>query len=84
MVGQRIGFTETSPVIDVVKILRLGAMTSEDFMIPFLKEKESLKDGHVLKEKIVEMAELGIFKEARENPDKNYLIFLDRQICPAV
>lgn len=83
MEGQRIGFSADAPIIDKVKILRLGAMSSEDFIIPFLKEREVVVDGHVLKEKVVETAELSIFKEAKDNPDKNYLIFLDRQICPA-
>lgn len=82
MKGQRIGFDKNSPVIDEVVILRLGAMSTEDFMIPHVKEREVLRDGHVLKEKVVEMAELSVFKEAKENPNKNYLIFLDKQPCP--
>ncbi len=77
MKGKRIGYTKNSPIIDEVIILRLGAMSSEDFMIPFVKEREILKNGHVLKEKVVDMAELSVFKQAKENPDKNYLIFLD-------
>ena len=77
MVGQKIGFSADSPVIDKVKILRLGAMSSEDFIIPFLKEREINENGKIIKEKVVETAELSIFKEAKENPNKNYLIFLD-------
>ena len=83
MKGQKIGFTENSPVIDEVVVLRLGAMSSEDFIIPFVKERETLKDGHKLKEKVVETAELSIFKAAKDNPHKNYLLFLDKQPCPA-
>ena len=83
MKGQKIGFTENSPVIDEVVVLRLGAMSSEDFIIPFVKERETLKDGHKLKEKVVETAELSIFKVAKDNPHKNYLLFLDKQPCPA-
>ena len=83
MKGNRIGYTKNSPIIDEVIILRLGAMSSEDFMIPFVKEREILKNGHVLKEKVVDMAELSVFKQAKENPEKNYLIFLDKQPCPA-
>ena len=77
MKGQKIGFTENSPVIDEVVVLRLGAMSSEDFIIPFVKEREIVKDGHKLKEKVVETAELSIFKAAKDNPHKNYLLFLD-------
>lgn len=84
MKGQKIGFTENSPVIDEVVVLRLGAMSSEDFIIPFVKERETVKDGHKLKEKVVETAELSIFKAAKDNPHKNYLLFLDKQPCPAV
>ena len=83
MKGKRIGYTKNSPIIDEVIILRLGAMSSEDFMIPFVKEREILKNGHVIKEKVVDMAELSVFKQAKENPEKNYLIFLDKQPCPA-
>ena len=82
MKGKRIGYTKNSPIIDEVIILRLGAMSSEDFMIPFVKEREILKNGHVIKEKVVDMAELSVFKQAKENPEKNYLIFLDKQPCP--
>ena len=83
MKGKKIGYTKNSPVIDEVVILRLGAMSSEDFMIPFVKEREVLKNGHALKEKVVDMAELSVFKQAKENPEKNFLIFLDKQPCPA-
>lgn len=61
--------------IDEIKILRLQGVSSEDFRLPIVKETIK-KDG--TKEKVVELINMGVFQEILDNPDKRYLVFLDK------
>lgn len=74
-------------------IFRLQGVGSEDFRIPIVKDVTKtkkvgpLEGGSLfdqsdvqeitLTEKTVELVNMGIFQEILDNPDKNYLLFLD-------
>lgn len=63
--------------IDKIIPLRLQGLTSEDFRIPVLDSVEIEIDGKKIVERQVQFANIGIFKEIDENPDKKYLLFFD-------
>ena len=68
---------EDSLKIDEIKILRLQGVSSEDFRLPVIKETVR-KDGS--REKVVELINMGIFQEILDNPEKQYLVFLDEML----
>lgn len=81
---------EKAGYIDELAILRLQGLSSEDFKMPILidrKKKVEIdsEDGamsltqfkQVETDKVVEFTKMGILKEICDNPDKNYLVFLD-------
>lgn len=77
-------------------VFRLQGVGSEDFRIPIVKDVIKTKtvgplDGGslfdkqevtevTLNEKTVELVNMGIFQEILDNPDKNYLLLLDKTL----
>lgn len=76
-------------------VFRLQGVGSEDFRIPIVKDVIKTKktgplDGGSLfdkkenevtvNEKTVELINMGIFQEILDNPDKNYLLLLDKTL----
>ena len=77
--------------IDKFVTLRMQGMAAEDFRLPIIVDETDVKTGRKKSEetllnletghrkvtKSVEFANIGIFKEIIDNPDKKYLLFLD-------
>lgn len=77
--------------IDKFVTLRMQGMAAEDFRLPIIVDETEVKTGRKKSEetlinletgrrkvsKSVEFANIGIFKEIIDNPDKKYLVFLD-------
>lgn len=80
--------------IDKFVTLRMQGMAAEDFRLPIIVDETETKTGRKKSEetllnlesgyrkvsKSVEFAEIGIFKEILENPDKKYLVFIDEYL----
>lgn len=77
--------------IDKFVTLRMQGMAAEDFRLPIIVDETEVKTGRRKSEetllnletgrrkvsKSVEFANIGIFKEIIDNPDKKYLLFCD-------
>lgn len=80
--------------IDKFVTLRMQGMAAEDFRLPIIVDETDVKSGRKKSEetllnletgykkinKSVEFANIGIFKEILENPDKKYLLFFDEYL----
>ena len=79
--------------IDELAILRLQGLSSEDFKMPILvNEKKKVEVPVTVEEvalthfkqpeteKVVEFTKMGILKKICDNPNTNYLVFLDKNL----